>query len=102
MSDAPRQHSLLQPGNVAVVTGAASGIGLALAQAFADAGMHVVLADVEAPALQRAVHSLASNTANQPTNARFVAQQCDVTRPEQVDALAERAFSTFEIVRAHV
>jgi NAD(P)-dependent dehydrogenase (short-subunit alcohol dehydrogenase family) len=43
---------------VAVVTGAASGIGLALATRFADAGMKVVLADVEAPTLDAAVNSL--------------------------------------------
>ena len=37
----------LEAGKVAVVTGAASGIGLALAERFATAGMHVVLADVD-------------------------------------------------------
>ena len=39
---------------VAVVTGAASGIGLALAEKFANEGMKLVLADVEAPALAEA------------------------------------------------
>ena len=39
-------------GKVAVVTGAASGIGLAMASRFASEGMRVVLADVEAPALK--------------------------------------------------
>ena len=82
---------LLQPGKVAVVTGAASGIGLALARAFANAGMHVVLADVEAGALQRAVASIT-------TNGRVMAQPCDVTRAEQVDALADRAFAEFGAV----
>jgi NAD(P)-dependent dehydrogenase (short-subunit alcohol dehydrogenase family) len=41
-----RDDDPIQPGNVAVVTGAASGIGRALATAFADEGMRVVLADV--------------------------------------------------------
>jgi NAD(P)-dependent dehydrogenase (short-subunit alcohol dehydrogenase family) len=37
----------LEPGGVAVVTGGASGIGLALGRQFASRGMHVVLADIE-------------------------------------------------------
>ena len=45
-------------GRVAVVTGAASGIGRALAERFAAEGMRVVLADVEEPALAVAVHEL--------------------------------------------
>jgi NAD(P)-dependent dehydrogenase (short-subunit alcohol dehydrogenase family) len=45
-------------GKVAVVTGAASGIGRALAERFAREGMKVVLADVEEPALETAVREL--------------------------------------------
>ncbi|MGA8006758.1 MAG: SDR family NAD(P)-dependent oxidoreductase, partial [Burkholderiales bacterium] len=41
-------------GKVAVVTGAASGIGLALATRFAQAGMKVVLADIESAPLESA------------------------------------------------
>jgi NAD(P)-dependent dehydrogenase (short-subunit alcohol dehydrogenase family) len=44
----------LQAGHVAVVTGGASGIGLALAERFARAGMSLVLADVEEAALAAA------------------------------------------------
>src|SRR3954468_20030008 len=45
-------------GKVAVVTGAASGMGLAMATRFAEEGMKVVLADGEEPALEAAVLSL--------------------------------------------
>ena len=44
---------------VAVVTGAASGIGRATARRRAEAGMRVVLADVERPALDEAAHEIA-------------------------------------------
>jgi NADP-dependent 3-hydroxy acid dehydrogenase YdfG len=42
----PTASSPVGPGRVAVVTGAASGVGLGLAERFAAEGMHVVLADV--------------------------------------------------------
>lgn len=42
-------------GKVAVVTGGASGIGLAMAESFGAEGMKLVIADIEKPALDRAV-----------------------------------------------
>lgn len=53
--------SPVAPGKVAVVTGAASGIGLGLSERFAAEGMHVVMADVEEPALAKAASALAGN-----------------------------------------
>lgn len=50
----------IQAGQVAVVTGGASGIGLSIAAALADRGVHLALADIEAPALEVAAASLES------------------------------------------
>lgn len=72
----------LEPGQVAVVTGAASGIGRGLVDAFAARGLVVVLADVERKALERAVAEVAS------TGATALGVPVDVRDPDQVDALA--------------
>ncbi len=74
---------------VAVVTGAGSGIGRAMAARFADEGMAVVLADVEGGAAERAASELRAG------GARSMGVACDVTRPEAVEALAERTVAEF-------
>ena len=76
-------------GRVAVITGGASGIGLAMAQAFAAEGMKLVLGDVEQGALDAAAASL--NAAGVET----LAVRCDVARFEQVEALAKAAQDRF-------
>jgi NAD(P)-dependent dehydrogenase (short-subunit alcohol dehydrogenase family) len=53
------QHPAFAPGRVAVITGGASGIGLAAAKRYAGFGMKVVLADLGGPALDRAAAELA-------------------------------------------
>jgi NAD(P)-dependent dehydrogenase (short-subunit alcohol dehydrogenase family) len=74
---------------VAVVTGAASGIGRALAVRFAREGMKVVLADVEEAPLAQAARELADG------GARVLAVRTDVSRAVEVDALARRTVETF-------
>jgi NAD(P)-dependent dehydrogenase (short-subunit alcohol dehydrogenase family) len=76
-------------GRVAVVTGAASGIGFAMASAFAAEGMKLVLADIDAEALD------AARTELNDKGAEAVAVPTDVTDPAAVDALRDAAVSAF-------
>jgi NAD(P)-dependent dehydrogenase (short-subunit alcohol dehydrogenase family) len=76
-------------GTVAVVTGAASGIGLALADAFAAAGCALVLADVETGALEAAEQRIAA------TGVDTLAVRTDVRQREQVEALAAQTLERF-------
>jgi len=76
-------------GKVAVVTGAASGIGNAVATRLAAEGMKVVLADIEEGPLADAEKKLADE------GATVLAVPTDVTKGDQVDALAEKTFATF-------
>jgi NAD(P)-dependent dehydrogenase (short-subunit alcohol dehydrogenase family) len=79
-------------GRVAVVTGAASGIGRALADRFAAEQMRVVLADVEADALAAAEKEL------RDTGAEVLAVRTDVANGADVDALAQAAVDAFGAV----
>jgi NAD(P)-dependent dehydrogenase (short-subunit alcohol dehydrogenase family) len=76
-------------GKTAFVTGGASGIGLALGRAFAEAGMTVMLADIETDALAAAVESLRDFG----LDVRGVA--CDVADPVSVERAAAMSFETF-------
>lgn len=75
-----------------MVTGAASGIGFALARRLGAEGMRVVLADVEADALDRAAAELRA------LGVELIAVRTDVSRAEEVEALAERAGRAFGAV----
>lgn len=76
-------------GKTAFVTGGASGIGFALGRAFAEAGMQVMLADVEADALAAAVNSLH----NVGPGVRGI--DCDVADAASVERAAKATFDAF-------
>ena len=76
-------------GKTAVITGGASGIGLALAERCAAAGMQLVLADIEPEPLDRAVDRLRAN------GAQAIGAPTDVANPESIQALADAATSAF-------
>jgi len=76
-------------GKTAFVTGGASGIGLALGRAFAEAGMNVMLADVENDALASAIEHL------KPFGSKVRGVSCDVADPSSVEAAAKAAFTAF-------
>jgi NAD(P)-dependent dehydrogenase (short-subunit alcohol dehydrogenase family) len=76
-------------GQVALVTGASSGMGLATARAFAEAGAAVVLADINDKALRTATDQLTS------AGHQAIGVTCDVSDEAQVAAMVERAGASF-------
>lgn len=76
-------------GKVAVITGGASGIGLAYAESFGAAGTHIVLADVEKPRLDQAVEHLTRK------GITAIGVTADVSKYEDVEALARQTLDRF-------
>jgi NAD(P)-dependent dehydrogenase (short-subunit alcohol dehydrogenase family) len=74
---------------VALVTGAGSGLGLATAQAFAESGAAVVLADWNEKAARSAAEELSAR------GHKTLALRCDVSDDAQVEAMVEQAVATF-------
>lgn len=77
---------------VAVITGAASGIGRSIAERCIQEGMKVVLADVEQPALDQAEQELKAK------GAAVMAVKTDVSNVEDMEALAEKTLAAFGAV----
>ncbi len=74
---------------VALVTGAASGLGLATAEAFAESGARVVLADWNEKEVQAAAKEIADR------GHKTLAIRCDVTDDAQVEAMVKETVATF-------
>jgi NAD(P)-dependent dehydrogenase (short-subunit alcohol dehydrogenase family) len=80
-------HPAFTPGRTAVITGAASGIGLAAARRFVAMGLNVVLADRSADGLRAAAASLASNAIR--------TEVIDVAEPDELVRLQAAAVASF-------
>ena len=81
-------------GKVAVVTGAASGLGRAMALAFADEGMHLALADVDDAGLQE------TRTRLDGKDVKSIVMRLDVSKASEVEAFARKCFQ--ELGAVHV
>ncbi len=82
-------HPALSAGRVAVITGAASGIGLAAAKRFAAMGMKLCLADLNSDALTAATASISGS------GAEIITVPSDVSRLEDVQRLKESVYRDF-------
>ena len=84
-------HLNLQPGQTAVITGAASGFGLELARLRAQKGLNLVLTDVQQEALDKVVAELTA------AGAQVAALRGDVSRGEDIQALADLCLERFGV-----
>jgi NAD(P)-dependent dehydrogenase (short-subunit alcohol dehydrogenase family) len=85
-------HPALAPGRAAVITGAASGIGLAVAEKLAALGMNVCLADIDEAALKKAAARVAKASGE---GGSVIAVQTAVSKADEVERLRDRAVGAF-------
>jgi NAD(P)-dependent dehydrogenase (short-subunit alcohol dehydrogenase family) len=85
-------HPAIAPGRAAVITGAASGIGLAAARQFAKLGMKVLMADVKKETLAEAVESVAGRAGKAGD---VIGVPTDVSDRAAVERLKDRAYDAF-------
>jgi len=86
-------HPALVPGNVAVITGGASGIGLGVASLLAERGLRVVIADIAEEKLPQARAHLSSRAARGEED--VLAQAVDVSELSDLEALRESTLERF-------
>jgi NAD(P)-dependent dehydrogenase (short-subunit alcohol dehydrogenase family) len=86
------QHPALTPGRGAVISGAASGIGLAAAGRLARLGMRVCMVDIDAAALAAARAQVARHAA---ADSDIIAVRADVSRVEEVEQVRGRVHDAF-------
>ena len=93
MNDVAGLPSVFAPGNLALITGAASGIGLAAARRFAGLGMALVMADLGGEALERAAAEVA-----ELAESDVLAAATDVSQPSQMERLRAEVEQRFGVV----
>jgi len=86
-------HPAIQRGRAAVITGGASGIGLAAAKRFATLGMKVAIADLDEAALSAAADAITEAVPGD--GVEVITVRCDVSQMDQVRGLREEVYDAF-------